>query len=382
MAAGNQRIAGGGQAIGRDLRTGSEIRLSWHGRPARAAHLFSGALAKRPCHKNEKAFKKLCHAHVTQHQPLLLRYAPALAGSEDRQHPRQPIRREGFHSRRRRRTPTWPRGWPRPASDPSRGSCARWQDYRDQMREIVKQGLVDIMLMSASTSDATDDQENVSSRTRALPRPFEPMIPPTFICWPAALMPPSPPGRFASRDHRADSKRQDQSHVRRADARVRIWGCIRSRRITRSNSIILRLKPIKQFRIEAEQKGFRHFLEVFDPNACGDSCPVDLGRYINDLIVRTLAGVPSSGRPVFPQDRYHGPKAMEELVAYDPSLIPGFWADRAAQPMMHLSCWRKRRNMGRGRPSSVARSITASINLPSSDSFTQSPMGRSCRRKR
>src|SRR5205085_9702564 len=67
----------------------------------------------------------------------------------------------------------------------------------------------------------------------------------------------------------------------------------------------------------------RHFLEVFDPNACGEKCPADLGRFINDLIVRTLAGVPSSGRPIFLKIAYHGPKAMEELVSYDPLLIPG-----------------------------------------------------------
>jgi hypothetical protein len=79
----------------------------------------------------------------------------------------------------------------------------------------------------------------------------------------------------------------------------------------------------KEFRIEAEAKGFRHFLEVFDPNACGDTCPADLGRFINDLIVRTLAGVPSAGRPVFLKIVYHGPKAMEELAAYDPHLVPG-----------------------------------------------------------
>jgi hypothetical protein len=79
----------------------------------------------------------------------------------------------------------------------------------------------------------------------------------------------------------------------------------------------------KEFRIEAEAKGFRHFLEVFDPNACGDHCPADLGRFINDLIVRTLAGVPAAGRPVFLKIVYHGPKAMEELAAYDPHLVPG-----------------------------------------------------------
>jgi hypothetical protein len=83
------------------------------------------------------------------------------------------------------------------------------------------------------------------------------------------------------------------------------------------------LDAYRQFRVEAEQKGLRHFLEVFDPNACGQSCPLDLGRFINDLIARTLAGVPSSGRPLFLKIAYHGPKAMEELVAYDSTLIPG-----------------------------------------------------------
>ncbi|HSI33956.1 MAG TPA: hypothetical protein VK986_10255, partial [Tepidisphaeraceae bacterium] len=83
------------------------------------------------------------------------------------------------------------------------------------------------------------------------------------------------------------------------------------------------LLAYKDFRLEAEAKGFRHFLEVFDPNACGDHCPQDLGRFVNDLIVRTLAGVPSTGRPVFLKIVYHGPKAMEELATYDPLLVPG-----------------------------------------------------------
>jgi hypothetical protein len=96
--------------------------------------------------------------------------------------------------------------------------------------------------------------------------------------------------------------------------------------ITPNNDLAFDLPTIeayKSFREEAERKGFRHFLEVFDPNACGDACPTDLGRYINDLIVRTLAGVCGQGRPVFLKIVYHGPAAMEELAAYDPHLIPG-----------------------------------------------------------
>ena len=82
------------------------------------------------------------------------------------------------------------------------------------------------------------------------------------------------------------------------------------------------LEAYKAFRIEAEAKGFRHFLEVFDPNAC-ENPPADLARFINDNIVRTLAGVTSRGRPVFLKIVYHGPAAMEALARYDRSLVVG-----------------------------------------------------------
>jgi hypothetical protein len=46
-------------------------------------------------------------------------------------------------------------------------------------------------------------------------------------------------------------------------------------------------------------------------------------EFINDAIVRTLGGVTSKGRPLFLKMVYHGPKAMEELVRYDPHLVVG-----------------------------------------------------------
>jgi hypothetical protein len=79
----------------------------------------------------------------------------------------------------------------------------------------------------------------------------------------------------------------------------------------------------KGFREEAERKGFRHFLEVFDPNINSGIAPEKLGEFINDNIIRTLAGVPEAGRPDFLKIVYHGPKAMEELAQYDPNLVVG-----------------------------------------------------------
>jgi hypothetical protein len=83
------------------------------------------------------------------------------------------------------------------------------------------------------------------------------------------------------------------------------------------------LQAFKQFREEAERKQFRYFLEVFDPNVTSGVAPDKLGEFINDQIIRSLAGVPESGRPLFLKIVYHGPRAMEELAQYDPNLVVG-----------------------------------------------------------
>ena len=75
--------------------------------------------------------------------------------------------------------------------------------------------------------------------------------------------------------------------------------------------------------VEAERKGFRYFLEVFDPNGPTGIPSEKLGEFINDNIIRALAGVPEAGRPLFLKIVYHGPRAMEELAQYDPNLVVG-----------------------------------------------------------
>src|SRR5262249_53524694 len=66
------------------------------------------------------------------------------------------------------------------------------------------------------------------------------------------------------------------------------------------------LEAYKTFRLEAERKGFRHFLEVFDPCDPGAVAPEHVPAFINDAIVRTLGGVTSAGRPLFLKVVYHG----------------------------------------------------------------------------
>jgi hypothetical protein len=83
------------------------------------------------------------------------------------------------------------------------------------------------------------------------------------------------------------------------------------------------LQAFKEFREEVERKQFRYFLEVFDPNKPSGIAPEKLGEFINDKILRSLAGVTEAGRPQFLKIVYHGPRAMEELAQYDPNLVVG-----------------------------------------------------------
>src|SRR6185437_1930535 len=53
--------------------------------------------------------------------------------------------------------------------DPVTGKMRSLSEYRDQMREIVRQGLVDIMLMSASTSDLLAIRERLFENSRVTP---------------------------------------------------------------------------------------------------------------------------------------------------------------------------------------------------------------------
>jgi hypothetical protein len=78
-----------------------------------------------------------------------------------------------------------------------------------------------------------------------------------------------------------------------------------------------------RFREQARQLGFRHVLEVFDPNAPCNILSEAVPSFVNDCLVRTLAGVTSLERPVLVMLAYHGRRALEELAVYDPTLVVG-----------------------------------------------------------
>ncbi|MGH7953186.1 MAG: hypothetical protein ACREFE_14895 [Limisphaerales bacterium] len=83
------------------------------------------------------------------------------------------------------------------------------------------------------------------------------------------------------------------------------------------------LLAFKEFRAEAQRKNFNYFLEVFPPNVDAGLRPEEIPAFVHDNLCRVLAGLPLAARPAFLKIPYFGPRALEELVAYDPSVIVG-----------------------------------------------------------
>ncbi len=195
-------------------------------------------------------------------------------------------------------------------------------EYRQLMRDIVRQGLVDIMLMSASSSEVLTIQERLFDDSHVTPAVRANDTPDIWLAGGTGRYSsqPSRPFRTATIDHIMCGKQDCEPGERGVGADLGLYS------ITFNNDVDLdhrSLEAYKAFRLEAEVKGFRHFLEVFDPNASGENAPEDLPRFINDNIVRALAGVTSRGRPLFLKIAYHGPAAMEALSRYDPSVVVG-----------------------------------------------------------
>ncbi len=96
--------------------------------------------------------------------------------------------------------------------------------------------------------------------------------------------------------------------------------------VTFNNDLTSDLRTLEryaEFRAEAHATGVRHFLEVFNPNAPEGLDPADVGSFVNDHIVRLLAGVTQVERPLFLKMAYNGAASLDELVTHDPSLVVG-----------------------------------------------------------
>jgi hypothetical protein len=214
---------------------------------------------------------------------------------------------------------------PRPGGDPGRGPYRSLAEYRDSIRELVAQGLVDVMLMSASTSEVLAIDEGIFADSGVTPAV---RMNDTTDIWLAAgtggyARQPALP--FATTTiSQAQCGRVDCGHGDRG--RGPNLGLFS---LTLNDDAALdraMLEAYRDFRFAAERSGFRHFLEVFLPNAAAPARadqPRDVARFIADHVIRCLAGVPRAGRPLFLKIPYLGPAVTEQLAAYDPSVVVG-----------------------------------------------------------
>src|SRR5437588_3823042 len=170
-------------------------------------------------------------------------------------------------------------------------------EFRDIIEQIVEQGLVDIMLMSASTSEVLTIHKRIFDKSSVTPAArVNDTTDIHIIRGSKYATDPSLPFRTATLDHIQCGHLDCKPEERHLGANLGLYS------ITfRNDTAIdrLALEEYKQFRLEAERKGFRHFLEVFDPNRPEVLEAGQLPGFINDAIVRTLGGVTAAGRPLF-----------------------------------------------------------------------------------
>lgn len=195
------------------------------------------------------------------------------------------------------------------------------QDYRANIREIIEQGLVDIMLMSVSTSDLIATTERLFDASAMTPAIRANDATDIWLHGTQAHYGkmPAVPFRTALLDEAMGTISAGCAAKGQVSVDIGLYS------VTLNNDVSydhLTLSAYRSFREESFRKGFRHFLEVFPPNAMVN--PIgDIPRFVSDALVRLLAGVGSGTRPLFLKIPYFGPAAMEQLASYDSSLVVG-----------------------------------------------------------
>jgi hypothetical protein len=203
-----------------------------------------------------------------------------------------------------------------PAKD---GRYRSMPEFHEQIRGIARQGIVDILLASISTMSRLAHQERFFDSLDVTPAVR--INDATDIWCPRGGRYRSyPSAPFASGFIEEAQFGSITAEPREPVVNLGLYS------VTLNNQLpedYHSLQAFKMFRAEAERKKFNYFLEVFAPNTDAGLRPEEIPAFVNDSVCRMLAGVPLSGRPVFLKIPYFGPRALEELVAYDPSVIVG-----------------------------------------------------------
>jgi hypothetical protein len=181
-------------------------------------------------------------------------------------------------------------------------------EFLDSIEAVVRQDVVDVMLTSASSLEKLVKRGAfVGSRVKPAVRAND-----ATDIWrhrgAAYHLEPSRPFRTASLVHATPL------------TDLGLYS------ITFTNDLdadVASLEAFREFRADAAANGFSYFLEVFNPNVERGLSAETMPEFVNDAIVRCLAGLTEAERPKFLKIAYNGPKALEELASFDPGLVVG-----------------------------------------------------------
>jgi hypothetical protein len=198
---------------------------------------------------------------------------------------------------------------PGPARDASGNLLSATADraaYLQAMREMTRSSRIDILLTSVSAAEILSQEGLFAESPVTLAVRFND----TTDIWcqrgGGYLQSPSRPFRTARLE------------------KLRTLADLGLYSVTFSNDLdhdLRTLEAYSAFRAEAADLGLRHFLEVFNPVFDVGIPAAEIGLYIGDSIVRSLAGVMAAEQPVFLKIAYNGRRAMEQLAHYDPARL-------------------------------------------------------------
>lgn len=181
-------------------------------------------------------------------------------------------------------------------------------EFRDSIKAIIKQKQMDVMLASVFNIEALA-AEGVFTKSAVTPaiRAND-----TTDIW-------LPRGAEFSKQPSRPWRTANLAHVRKF-CDLGLYSVTFNNILDRDYTTI---EAYRDFREDAVRNKFRHFLEVFNPNAPEKLDPAVMPFFVNDMIVRVLAGVAQAERPAFLKMPFNGKRAMEELASHDPSLVIG-----------------------------------------------------------
>ena len=180
---------------------------------------------------------------------------------------------------------------------------ASYDSYLNKMKEMTKSQMVDVMLMSMTSAERLVNQ-NVFDNSPVTPAV---RLNDTSCIW--GLLRHGEYDTHQSRPFATTQLRHAKNFVD-----LGLYSMTFNKDVDRD---VYMLNEYRNFRDNAEKIGMRHFLEVFNSAVINLSIE-EMGQYVNDCILKTLAGQISKEKPLFLKIAYNGPKAMEELASYDP----------------------------------------------------------------